>query len=181
MSATQWLLVGAVAVCGFWMVGAHNRIVGLRGAIAQAWAQVDSLLSQRAATLGTLVHTLWERWPAGRAAMDALVAAQHQLQVAAQAVRSRPARAATMATLSSAEAALTATLARLLNQVEAEPALPTDDEVATQMLVLFELGPQLIEARLRFNQASSVYNDAITRFPTKLLVPVFRFESAGTI
>ena len=53
--------------------------------------------------------------------------------------------------------------------------------VATQMLALFEFGPQLIELRQRFNQACVAYNEAITQFPTRLLAPVFRFETAGSL
>lgn len=180
MSATQWMLALGLAVCGFWMLGAHNRIVGLRAGIAEAWSAVDGLLEQRAATLAGLVKALWELWPNGRASLDALTAAQQQVQVAARAVRTRPVRAAPMASLLSAEGALNATVARLLNQVEADEALHTDDDVATRMLALFELGPQLIEARQRFNQAAVVYNDAIHQFPTNLLAPVFRFDRAGS-
>jgi LemA protein len=101
------------------------------------------------------------------------------VQVAAQSVRAGPARAAPVATLLSAEGALNATMARLLNQVEADQALHTDDEVATRLLTLFELGPRLIEARGRFNQAATAYNEAIVQFPTRLLAPVFGFDRAG--
>jgi LemA protein len=179
MNATPWMLVLALVICGFWMVGAHNRIVGLRSGIAEAWARVDALLGQRGATLAALTGVLWELWPNGRGTMDALSAAQGQFQAVVQAVRARPARAASVAPLLAAEGALGATLARLLNLVESDPALHTHDEVATRMLALFELGPQLIEARQRFNQAAVTYNEAIHQFPTRLLAPVFRFDVAG--
>jgi LemA protein len=180
VSATQWMLVLGLAVCGFWMLGAHNRIVGLRAGIAEAWGVVDALLEQRAAALSGLVQALWELWPNGRAALDALTAAQQQVHVAAQTVRSGPSRAAPVASLVSAEGALNATVARLLNQVQADDMLHTDDEVATRMMVLFELGPRLIDARQRFNQATVFYNDAIHQFPTNLLAPMFRFDRAGS-
>jgi LemA protein len=179
VSALQWTLALGLAVCGFWMLGAHNRIVGLRAGIAGAWSAVDALLEQRAATLAGLVQALWQPWPTGRATLDALAAAQQQVQVAAQSVKAGPARAAPVATLASAEGALNATMARLLNQVEADQALHTDDEVATRLLTLFELGPRLIEARGRFNQAATAYNEAIVQFPTSLLAPVFGFDRAG--
>jgi LemA protein len=180
VSATDWMLVVGLAICGFWMLGAHNRIVGLRAGIAEAWNAVDALLEQRATALAGLVQGLWDLWPNGRASLDALTAAQQQVQVAARAVRARPSRAVPVASLLSAEGALNSTVARLLNQVEADEGLHTDDDVATRMLILFELGPQLIEARQRFNQAAVVYNDAIRQFPTSLLAPVFRFDRAGS-
>lgn len=180
MNAMEWTLALGLAVCGFWMLGAHNRIVGLRTAIAEAWSAVDALLEQRATTLAALAQALWQPWPNGRATLDALTAAQRQVQVAAQSVRVGPARAAAVATLLSAEGALNGTVARLLNQIEADAALHTGDEVATRMLALFALGPQLIDARRRFNRAATAYNEAIAQFPTNLLAPVFRFDRAGS-
>ena len=85
MSSTQWLLLGALVVCGFWMVGAHNRVVGLRATIVEAWAQVDALLERRGQVLDTLAQALWDLWPNGRGSVDALRSAQQQLQTAAQA------------------------------------------------------------------------------------------------
>lgn len=180
MSSGNWWLAIGLAVLGFWMVGAYNRIVALRAAIAEAWAQVEVLLARRDAALVAMAKPLWEIWPTGRSTLDALAAAQHQLQTAVQAVRSRPARAAQVATLQAAEDALGATVARLLNQVQAEPELGTHDDVAGQLMLLFETGPMLLQARQRFNTASARYNDAIGQFPTNLLAPVFRFEAAGS-
>jgi LemA protein len=180
MSSGNWWIAVGLAVMGFWMVGAHNRIVALRAAIAEAWGQVDALLARRDAALIALSKQLWELWPAGRATLDALAAAQHQLQTAVASVRARPARATSVATLLAAEDALGATVARLLNQVQGDEPLATHDEVAAQLLVLFEAGPLLLQARQRFNQACRSYNAAIQQFPTSLLVPVFRFESAGS-
>ena len=181
MNSMQWLLLVALIVCVFWMVGAHNRVVSLRSLIVEAWAKLDALLEQRAQAVAALCDALWELWPNGRGAVDALRSAQAQLQVAVQSVRVRPARAPAAASLATAEGALNATVARVLNQVEAEPELHANERVATQMLALFEFGPRLIEARQRFNQACVVYNEAIRQFPTSMLAPVFRFEAAGPL
>ena len=76
MNSTQWLLLAALVVCIFWMVGAHNRIVGLRAAIVDAWAQVDALLGERGQVIHALADVLWDLWPTGRGAVDALRSAQ---------------------------------------------------------------------------------------------------------
>lgn len=181
MNSAQWGLLIALVICAFWMLGAHNRVVGLRAAIAEAWAQVDALLGQRGQVLAALAQALWDLWPNGRGSVDALRSAQQQLHVAAQSVRGRPALAAAAASLATAEGALNATVARVLNQVESDAALHANDGVATQMLALFEFGPRLLEARQRFNRATANYNEAIGQFPTSLLAPVFRFEVAGSL
>lgn len=181
MNSTQWLLLGALVVCGFWMVGAHNRVVGLRATIVDAWLKLDALLERRGQVLGAMAQALWDLWPNGRGLVDALRSAQQQLLAAAQAVRARPTAAAAAASLATAEGALNATVARVLNQIESDAELHANDAVATQMLALFEFGPQLIEQRQRFNTACRAYNDAIGQFPTSLLAPVFRFETAGSL
>jgi LemA protein len=181
LNSTQWLLLVALVVCGFWMVGAHNRVVGLRATIVEAWAQLDALLERREQVLTVMTQALWDLWPNGRDLVDALRSAQQQLQAAAQAVRTRPTGAMTAASLATAEGALNATVARVLNQIESDAALHANDVVATQMLALFEFGPQMIDKRQRFNQACRAYNDAIRQFPTSLLAPVFRFETAGSL
>ncbi len=181
MSSAQWLLLGALVVCIFWMVGAHNRVVALRATIVEAWTQMDTLLEQRGQVIRALADALWDLWPTGRGAVEALRAAQAQLHAGVQVVRARPSRAAPAHSLASAEAALNATVARVLNQVESDPALHAHDTVATQMLALFAFGPRVIDARQRFNAASNAYNAAIRQFPTRLLAPVFRFEAAGTL
>jgi LemA protein len=181
VSSTQWLLLGVLVVCGFWMVGAYNRIVGLRAAIFDAWSQLDALLERRGQVLDALAQALWDLWPNGRGSVDALRAAQQQLQTAAQAARARPTRAAAAAGLATAEGALNATVARVLNEVESDATLHANEVVATQLLALFEFGPQLIDRRQRFNNACAAYNEAIGQFPTSLLVPVFRFETAGSL
>lgn len=181
MSSTQALLLGVLLVCGFWMLGAHNRVVGLRAAIVEAWAPIDALCERRGQVLEAFAQVLWDLRPNGRDGVDALRSAQQQFHSAAAAVRGRPTRAEAAASLASAEGALDATVARVLNQVESDAELHANDTVATQLLALFEFGPQLIERRERFNRACTVYNEAIRQFPTSLLAPVFRFEAAGSL
>jgi LemA protein len=181
LSPLQWVLLGALVVCVFWMVGAHNRVVALRALIVEAWTQVDALMQRRGEVLGTMAQALWDLWPTGRSQIDALRSAQQQLHTAAQAVRARPTRAAAAASLATAEGVLGTVVARVLNQIESDAALHANDAVATQMLALFEFGPRLLELRQRFNQACNAYNQAIVQFPTSLLAPVFRFEAAGPL
>ena len=45
-----WLL--ALAVIFFWMLGAYNRVMALRGALVAAWLQLDTVIQARQQAIG---------------------------------------------------------------------------------------------------------------------------------
>jgi hypothetical protein len=57
----------------FWALGAHNRLVAQRNAIAQAWARVQEALRQRATVAQPLVAALREPLAAEHGALDGLL------------------------------------------------------------------------------------------------------------
>ncbi len=175
------LLIAAAALLVFWMLGAHNRLVALRNAIIAAWAQVDEPLQRRAAALLPLVDALRAHLPDEQGALDAVQAAQTQFQSAADALRTRPAMAPRAAALVSAEAALQATLSRLLALLEQRTDLAGADDLAPHVAALRDTGQRLAFARQLFNDAVRSYNEAAHQFPTRLLSSLFGFGPAGTL
>jgi LemA protein len=175
------LLVAAVALLGFWMLGAHNRLVALRNAIIAAWAQVDEPLQRRAAALVPLVAALRSHLPDESGALDAVLAAQAQLRPAADALRARPARAPCAAALVSAESTLSAALSRLLALLEQRSDLVDADDLAPHVAALRDATQRLGFSRQLFNDAVASYNEAAHQFPTRLLASLFGFGAAGML
>jgi LemA protein len=177
MNTDQWLLAAGGALLIFWMLGAYNRLVGLRNAIIAAWAQVDEPLQRRSQALLALAEGLREPLADEAGALEALRAAQAQLQTAADALRRRPAMAARAQTLSAAEATLAAALARVLALQEQRPSLAAIEPLA----VLQESAQRIGFARQLFNDAVHAYNEAVRQFPTRLLSRLFGFGNAGPL
>jgi LemA protein len=175
------LVLGVLAVLLFWAVGAYNRLVALRNAIGQAWAQIEEPLRRRRELLPQLVAGLREPLPGEHAALDAALAASEQAWAAALAVKPRPGEAGAIGSLQLAEQVLAAALARVRALLE-QPAQPlTDEALAACRAELDGIEQKLVFRRQLYNQAAHTYNDAVRQFPTNLLTPLFRFPPAGTL
>jgi len=181
VSTQQLLLIAAAALLLSWALGAHNRLVALRNAIIAAWAQVDEPLKRRAAALTALVAGLRQHLPDESSALDAALAAQAQLQAAADALGARPALAPRASALSAAEATLSAALSRLLALLEQRSGLAGADDLAPHVAALRDAAQRLAFARQLFNDAVRQYNDAAHQFPTRLLARLFGFGAAGAL
>jgi LemA protein len=180
--STQHLLgIAAVALLGFWMLGAYNRLVALRNGIIAAWTQVDEPLQRRAAALQPLVDELRTHLPDEHVALDAVLAAQVRLQAAADAMRARPATAPRAAALAAAETTLQAALSRLLALLDQRSHLAGADVVAAHLAVQRDATQRLAFARQMFNDAVGTYNEAVQQFPTRLLSRLFGFGAAGAL
>ncbi|MBI3368331.1 MAG: LemA family protein [Burkholderiales bacterium] len=176
-----WPAFVLLAVLGFWMLGAHNRVVALRGVVVAAWAQLDGVLQARDQALAALLAAIDAPLAGERPALDLTRAAQAQVALAATTVRRRPAMREPVAALASAEGAFAGALVRLVALVEQRAGLRAEPAVANALQSLQRLAPRWQFARQAFNEAGEAYNAAITQFPTRLLVPVFRFDAAGRL
>lgn len=174
-----WLLLLVVLV--LWLLGAHNRITGLKSAVLSAWAQVDAALQARGQALSVLLQAVAVPLASENAALEAVAGAQAQVQAAADALRRSPVQADMVADLGKADAVLAAVLVRLLALVEQQPALLADPAVAQPLQSLREVPARLAFARQVFNDAGSAYNAATTQFPTRLLGSLLRFGRAGRL
>jgi LemA protein len=169
-----WLLkAGGAAVLLFWVVGAYNRLTRLRGAIAQAWAQIDELLSRRGALLEPLLAALQEPLADEATTLAALAQADARQRGAAQAVRARPSQAAALMAWVLAEAELASPLARLQALLEQRADLHGSEAIQPLLRQLAELAPRLVYARQAFSDAAAAYNAAAAEFPTRLVARLF--------
>ena len=181
LSAGQIAVLALAAVAVFWMLGAYNRVMALRNAIGTAWQQVDETLQRRAAAVTPLTAALREPLAAEQGALDALLAAQAQVQTAADAVRQRPVQDARVAALAGAEAAMAAAASRVLALLDQHPALVSDEGLAPHVRAVREAGQRLGFARQLFNEASQRYDAAVQQFPTRLLARLYGFGAAGRL
>jgi LemA protein len=178
-----WLLalLALLAVHIFWIVGAYNRLVSLRSAIGLAWAKVDEALRQRALAADPLLAALREPMAAEQGALDTTLAALAEVKRTAGVMGLRPVVAANALAWTTAEAGLSAAASRLFALMDHSEALRLQEDVAANTRSWREADARLAFARQLFNEAAEAYNAAIALFPTRLLVPMFRFGKAGRI
>jgi len=181
MNAQQLSLLALAAVLLFWSVGAYNRLVTLRNAIAAAWAKVDEALRQRHAAAAPLLAALREPLAAEQGALDAWQAASAEAARTAAVMAAKPVVQAHAQAWAAAEAAQAAAASRVFALLEQHTELRVQEPVAKQALAWRDAAKRLGFARQLFNEAATPYNEAIRAFPTRLLVGMFRFEAAGRL
>lgn len=179
MTAQTIVFIVLAALLVFWALGAHNRLMTLRSAIAAAWAQLDEPMQRRGHAVLSLTEALREPLADEGVALDSLHAAQQACAEAAQALRRRAQDAPRAKALAAAEAALAAALTRVLALLEPQAALRGEPVLASHLAVLHEAAPRMDFARQLYNDAVQAYNEALRQFPTQLLARLFGFAPAA--
>lgn len=173
-----WWMVPAVLLS--WAVGAHNRLVRLRGAVLQTFTTVDAQM-QRWIALAESPAVPWPAdVPAGDAApAQALWAGVHaaalQLGASLAATRARPLDLGALAALGAAREVLRSAWLRLLQD---SPAFASSVQAGGVHVLWDQQDTQVQLACDQFNLAVERYNTAIGAFPAVLLAWIFRFIPA---
>lgn len=181
MTAWSWLGVAAAALLFFWGVGAYNRLMSLRNAIGEAFAQFDAHLKARSEACDKLLAAVAPRLPSEQATFDALASAQAESQSAAQAARARPWSPDPVGSLAVAGALHAAALTRLLSLLDHQAELrsePAIDELISELKLIER---QRAFTRQVFNQAVGQYNEALRQFPTRVLANLYGFGEARSL
>ncbi len=181
MTHLEIAVIGAVAVLGFWVLGAYNRLVRLRQAMAAAFAQVDGQFRQRHALLAELVDSVAAELADTPEAVATVAAARLQTRVAADRAAQRPASAGRMASLVLAEQVLRTAVSRLITLAKSCPGLHSDPRLRAAMTELSTTQHRLEAAREAFNATVLDYNASARQFPTWLVAAMFGFRPAGAL
>jgi LemA protein len=181
MSTTQIVTLAVIAVLLFWAVGAYNRLVRLRNAIGNAFAQIDVQLKRRYDLIPNLVETAKKFVSHERETLEAVIAARNQARTAADQVRAKPADAGAIGALAVAEQALGGSLGRLMAVVENYPELKADQTLRELSEELTSTENKIAFSRQAFNDAALDYNNAAQQFPTSAVAGLFGFKEAGML
>jgi LemA protein len=175
------LKVGGAAVLLFWIVGAYNRLVRLRGAMGGAWAQIDELLARRSFLLEALADAVREPLADEAMTLTALSQADQRQRGAALAVRARPSHSPALVAWVLAEAELASPMARLQALIEQRHELASSEPVLPLQRQLRELSPRLVYARQLFSDAAEAYNAVLEEFPTRAVGRLFGMRPASRL
>jgi LemA protein len=173
--------IAAAALLFFWGVGAYNRLMSLRNAIGEAFAQLDAHLKDRGEVCDKLLAAVAPRLPSEQATFDALTTAQAESRAAAQASRAKPWAPDPVGTLAVASALHAAALTRLMSLLDHQAELRSEPEIDALVSELKLIERQRAFSRQVFNQAVSQYNEALHQFPTRVLANVYGFREARSL
>ncbi len=152
------ILVAVIAFIAFWVIGAYNRLIGLRGQVANAWKQIDVQLKRRHDLIPNLVETVRGALKFERETLDAVISARAKA-MGAQGVHD----------VARAEGELTQALGRLFALSEAYPELKSLANVSQLQEELSSTENKVAFARQHYNDVATTYNVAQQQFPTNLV------------
>jgi LemA protein len=161
-----WLIVllAIVLLVAILLVLFYNRLVRLRNAVDNAWAQVEVQLKRRWDLIPNLVETV-----KGYAAHE-----RETFEAVTQA-RARAQQAGTPAETAQAEGILGAALGRLLAVAEAYPELQADENFRQLQSELAETENRVAVSRQVYNDVVLTFNNAIQTFPGVVLAGPLNF------
>lgn len=168
-----------LALLVFWAVGAYNRLIRLKNAIATAFPPMDVQLKRRDALLGRLVDLTQQTPQLGAPALDGISSARHLTRHASEAVLARPVDPVAVDALSTAEQALVTPLGDLVAAWQAHPDAAAAEPFRAMREDLLSTDHTLAFARQTYNDAADEYNQAKAQFPTVVLARLFAFAPAA--
>lgn len=180
-SRGTWLAVAVAALLVFWTLGAYNRLVVLRNAVAEAWSQVAEALRRRQEAATQVLAALREPLAAEQGALEMLAQALAQGQAAADALGVSPLDHERATAWVAAEAGIGAAAARVTALIDMAAAGGALALPAPALATFRDSERRLPFVRQLYNDATAAYNEAIGQFPTSLLTRLFRFVPAGRL
>jgi LemA protein len=181
MTVTTLVLIAVAALLVFWAVGAYNRLVRLKNTIANAFGQIDVQLKRRYDLIPNLVEAAKKYLEHERATLEAVIVARNQAKSASDVVRSKPANAAAVVALATAEQALEGSLGRLFAVAEAYPELKADETIRELSEELTSTENKVAFSRQAYNDAVLDYNNAQGQFPAMLIASAFSFAPSAML
>jgi LemA protein len=173
------IVVGVIAVGLIaYVVGAYNKLVGLRNRFKNAYAQIDVQLKRRYDLIPNLVETAKGYMKHERETLEAVIQARNQAANANAKAAQSPGDAGAMKQLAGAEAILTGTLGRLFALSEAYPDLKANQNMTSLMEELTSTENRVSFARQAYNDSVMVYNTTRETFPTNIVAGSFNFSAA---
>ena len=160
-----WIILGLVALLLIFIVALYNRLVRLRNATQNSWAQVDVQLKRRHDLIPNLVETVKGYAAHERGTFEAVTAARTAAQQA-----QGPAEQA------QAENILTQALGKLFAVAEAYPQLRATENFQQLQAQLAETEDKIQVSRQAYNDTVLTYNNAIQTVPSNIVAGSFGFK-----
>ena len=176
MSVSLWVVLVLGLMVFFWAVGAYNRLVRLKNAIANAFGQIDVQLKRHCDLIPNLVEVARRSRAHEAQTLEAVIAARNQARTAEQTAAGNPLNAGALGALAGAEQLLGGALGKLFAVVEDYPELKADQNMRELSEELTSTENRVGFARQAYNDHVLEYNDAAAQFPALIIARLFGFQ-----
>jgi len=165
MEFVIYILVAAVLVLGFWLVGVYNGLIKLRNRTDEAWSDIDVQLKRRHDLIPNLVETVKGY-------------ASHEKQLFENVAQARAAAmgAKTPEEHAKAENALTGTLKTLFAVAENYPELRASENFSKLQDELSDTENKVQASRRFYNGNVRDFNTKIQVFPNNIIAGMLGFK-----
>ncbi len=160
-----WIILGALVLLAFLVIGIYNRLVGLRQTVNQAWSDIEVQLKQRQDLVPQLVNTVKGY-------------AKHEKETLNEVIQARNSAVAASSpnTQAMAEGMLSQALGKLFALAEAYPDLKANENFLQLQDELSDVENKIAAARRFYNNSVQEYNTAREQFPANIIAGSFNFE-----
>ena len=159
-------LVVIVVLLGLYLVATYNKLVHLRNAVKDQWAQIDVLLKRRADLIPNLVETIKGYAKHEKETLDEVTQARYKVM-----------NATTSAEEIEANDGLSRALSKLLAITENYPDLKANTNFLSLQNDLKETEDKISFARQFYNDAVLTYKNKLEMFPSNIVASMFGFKA----
>ena len=174
-----WILLAIIAAVLLWAVAIYNKLVNLRNAVKNAFAQIDVQLTRRYDLIPNLIEAVKGYMKHERETLEAVISARNHAAQSLKKAAAHPEDAGAINQLSGADSALSSALGRLFALSEAYPDLKADRNMMQLQEELTSTENRVAFARQAFNDSVMQYNNARENFPNNLVANTFNFDPAA--
>ncbi len=181
MGISVLVLLIAIGIAGFLVVGIYNGLVTARNAYKNSFAQIDVQLNRRYDLIPNLVETAKGYMAHERETLEAVIQARAAAVSGLKAASANPGDANAMAQLANADQGLTGALSRLMVVSEAYPDLKANQNMMQLSEELTSTENRVAFARQAYNDSVMGYNNKREVFPSNILAGMFNFVAASLL
>ncbi len=172
-------LLAGIAIVALYGVAVYNKLVQLRNAFKNAFAQIDVQLTRRYDLIPNLVETAKGYLGHEHNTLVKVTEARNIAIAAARAAAADPADAKAMQSLSAAESGLSGALSRLLVVSEQYPDLKASQVMMNLTEELTSTENKVAFSRQSYNDSVMTYNTQREQFPAVLIANLLGFAEAA--